>query len=65
MRLQKSHTTAGNVDSILTMLTMLTMLTYLVDNIEYCRQVEEEGEMKLQESETSADDASNNVVNVD
>ena len=44
---------------------MLTMLTYLVDNIEYCRQVEEEGEMKLQESETSADDASNNVVNVD
>ena len=41
------------------------MLTYLVDNIEYCRQVEEEGEMKLQESETSADDASNNVVNVD
>ena len=51
--------------TILTMLTMLTMLTYLVDNIEYCRQVEEEGEMKLQESETSADDASNNVVNVD
>ena len=58
MRLQR-------VRQQLVMLTMLTLMTYLVDNIEYCRQVEEEGEMKLQESETSADDASNNVVNVD
>ena len=65
MKLQKSQTTAGDVDSMLTMLTLLTMMTYLVDNIEYCRQVEEEGEMKLQESQTTADDASNNVDNVD
>ena len=36
-------------------LTILVMMTYLVDNIEYCRQVDEESEMRLQESQTSAD----------
>ena len=52
MRLQESQTSADVM--LVTMLIMLTMMTYLVDNIEYCRQVEEErGDETAKESDIS------------